>query len=257
MRWIYLLLIFVFTVIGGVIPLVYRRMNKNIMIYLLTFTGAFLLGITILHLMPETFHELGYRKAGIYILAGFFLQVFLQQWSRGMEHGHGYPDPEMDGHSHHGHHHAVQAAPATALGLVVGLSVHAFMAGLPLGFTYEDASVLPSIAVGILLHKIPEAVTLMTMLLVLRQGKKGNLLWFMVFALVTPVAAVIAYSLNNSVYFMDTLLLYIIAIVAGAFLHISTTIFFESGTRHHEITRGKIVSMIVGLGISGLTLLLS
>lgn len=253
MRWLYLILIFVFTIIGGVIPLWYRRMNKNVMIYMLTFTGAFLLGITVLHLIPETFQELGYRKAGIYILIGFLLQVFLQQWSRGMEHGHHYPEHE---HAEHEHSHTGHANASTALSLIVGLSVHAFMAGIPLGFTYEDPSVLPSLSVGILLHKIPEAVTLMTMLLALRQGKKGNISWLIAFALATPGAAVIAYTLNRNIYFMDTFLLYMIAIVSGAFLHIATTIFFESGTRHHEINAGKIVSMIIGLGISSLTLLI-
>jgi hypothetical protein len=44
--------------------------------------------------------------------------------------------------------------------------------------------------------------------------------------------------------------------VSGSFLHIATTIFFESGTRHHEINRGKVFSMIIGLGMSGLTLLM-
>lgn len=256
MRWLYLILIFVFTVIGGMIPLWYRRMNKNVMIYLLTFTGAFLLGITILHLIPETFHELGSRKAGIYILIGFLLQVFMQQWSKGMEHGHDYPDT---GHGEHAHTHAHthHAAAATAFSLVVGLSVHAFMAGLPLGFIYQDPSALPSLALGILLHKIPEAVTLMTMLMALRHGKKGNAGWLIAFALVTPLAAVIAYAINSKIYFMSSVLLYAIAIVAGAFLHIATTIFFESGTRHHEITSGKIVSMIIGLLLSGLTLLVS
>lgn len=253
MRWFYLALIFVFTIIGGGIPLWYKRMDKNVMICLLTFTGAFLLGITVLHLIPDTFEELGYRKAGIYILVGFLLQVFMQQWSRGMEHGHGYSDPakEMRQHDHGGH-----TERSTAFGLVVGLSVHAFMAGLPLGFTYKDPSALPSLALGILLHKIPEAVTLMTMLIALRPARTANTAWLIGFALITPLGAFIAYSLNNSLAFMDTVLLYAIAIVAGAFLHISTTIFFESGTRHHEMNRAKVISMIIGLGMSSLTLLM-
>lgn len=258
MRWLYLILIFVFTVVGGVIPLWYRRMNKNVLIYLLTFTGAFLLGITILHLIPETFQELGYRKAGIYILTGFLLQVFMQQWSRGMEHGHSYSETGQ-GHIHthdHGHDHVGNAGAATALSLIVGLSVHAFMAGLPLGFTYHDPSALPSLALGILLHKIPEAVTLMTMLITLCHGRKGNGIRLIAFAFVTPLGALLAYVFNSNIHFMDSILVYAIAIVAGAFLHIATTIFFESGTRHHEINAGKIVSMIIGLLLSGLTLLI-
>ncbi|HEX5555728.1 MAG TPA: ZIP family metal transporter [Chitinophagaceae bacterium] len=249
MRWIYLILILIFTIVGGMIPVWYRRIHRNVIVYLLTFTGAFLLGITILHLAPESFHELG-KKAGLYILLGFFLQVFLQRWSHGMEHGHGAsPQDQVKDH-------AGQVTAATAFSLVVGLSVHAFMAGLPLGFTYHDPSILPSLALGILLHKMPEALTLMTMLLVMRAGKKGNKGLLILFSLVTPGAALLAYALNQDFLFMDRVLLYVIALVTGAFLHISTTIFFESGTRHHELNRGKVISMVIGLALASLTLLI-
>lgn len=244
-------MILVFTIVGGMIPVWYRNLNKKVIVYLLTFTGAFLLGITVLHLAPESFETLG-KQAGIYILAGFFLQVFMQRWSHGMEHGHGYAPPgqEADLKPHAGH-----VAQATAFSLIIGLSVHAFMEGLPLGFSYQDPSVLPSLALGILLHKMPEALTLMTMLVAMRLNRKRNIGLLFLFSLVTPGAALLAFGLNSEFAFMDRILLYVVAIVTGAFLHISTTIFFESGTRHHELNRGKIISMVVGLGLAGLTLL--
>lgn len=250
MRWIYLALILVFTILGGMIPVWYKHLDKKMIVYLLTFTGAFLLGITVLHLAPEAFETLG-KQAGIYILAGFFLQVFLQRWSHGMEHGHGYtaPAPDKEPRAHAGH-----ITEATAFSLVIGLSVHAFMEGLPLGFTYQDLSVLPSLALGILLHKMPEALTLMTMLLALGSPRKGTTT-LVLFALVTPLAALLAYALNREFAVMDRVLLYVVAVVTGAFLHISTTIFFESGTRHHELNRGKVISMVVGLALAALTLL--
>lgn len=251
MRGIYLLLIFWAAFVGGAIPLWRQHVRKETMMYLLTFTGAFLLGITVLHLLPESFEALG-KKAGLYLLAGFFLQVFLQRWSHGLEHGHGYAPAQRSGEAS-----SIPAAVSqgSALSLIVGLSVHAFMAGLPLGFTYKDPSTLPSLALGILLHKMPEAVTLMTMLVSLKFSRKRNWLLLVLFALVTPAGALLTLVMNLNFAFMDQLLLYIIAIVAGAFLHISTTIFFESGTRHHELNRGKIISMVIGLVLSSLTLL--
>jgi zinc transporter ZupT len=251
MRWFYLILILIFTLAGGMIPVWYRRVRSSVMAYLLAFTGAFLLGITLLHLAPECFEGLG-KQAGLYILLGFFLQLFLQRWSHGMEHGHG---AAPGGAAHEGHTHAVTVG--TAISLVLGLSVHAFMAGLPLGFSYADPSVLPSLALGILLHKIPEAIMLMTMLLVIREHRKGNIGLLILFSLVTPGAALLAYALNRDFAFMDAALLYVVAIVTGAFLHIATTIFFESGTRQHELNRGKVVSMAGGLLLSALTLLIA
>lgn len=250
MRWIYLISILLFTLAGGMIPLWYRNLNRKLVVYLLTFTGAFLLGITVLHLAPEAFEELG-KTAGLYMLAGFFLQVFLQRWSHGMEHGHAY----SPGHEPASTHHEVHLSGATALSLVIGLSVHAFMAGLPLGFTYRDPTVLPSLALGILLHKMPEALTLTTMLLALHLGRRRNISLLLLFSLVTPGAALIAYGLNSEFQFMDRVLGYVVALVTGAFLHISTTIFFESGTRSHELNRGKVTSMAIGLALASLTLL--
>lgn len=249
MRWIYLFLILIFTLVGGYIPIRYHHLNKNVMVYLLTFTGAFLLGITLLHLAPETFHELG-KKAGIYIVLGFFLQVFLQRWSHGMEHGHAHTPADVSQSK------SLHVASATAFSLIIGLSVHGFMEGIPLGFTYDDPTTLPSLALGILLHKIPEALTLMTMLLAIRSGRKGNLTLLIFYSFMTPVAAILAYVLNKNFPAMNTALLYLIAIVTGAFLHIATTIFFESGTKHHELNRGKVISMVAGLILSGLTLLI-
>lgn len=244
MRWIFLAFIFVFTLAGGLIPLWFRKMQSVVMVYMLAFTGSFLLGITLLHLVPESFEGMG-TMAGLFIFLGFFLQVFLQQWSHGLEHGHGVANES-----------AAHASSAGAFSIVLGLSVHAFMAGLPLGFEYADPSTLPSLFIGILLHKMPEALTLMVMLLHLRKHKKGNLSLLILFALVTPGAAVLAWLLNLEFAAMDVILVYVLAIVTGAFLHISTTIFFESGARHHELNKGKIISMLIGFCMAGLTLLL-
>ena len=102
MNWTYLILILLATLAGGIIPMTVKRINENFSIYLLAFTGAFLFGVVIMHLLPEVYHELGHQ-AGIYIVLGFFLQVFLQQLSHGMEHGHTHMPGE--------HHHHIAVAP--------------------------------------------------------------------------------------------------------------------------------------------------
>src|SRR5438093_10440949 len=58
------------------------------------FTGAYLLCLTLLHLLPELYHSYpgpGPRddlRIGALILAGFFTQVALDVISMGVEHGH-------------------------------------------------------------------------------------------------------------------------------------------------------------------------
>src|SRR5256885_13591035 len=58
------------------------------------FTGAYLLCLTLLHLLPELYHSGEMQQArddliiGGLILAGFFTQIGLDVISMGVEHGH-------------------------------------------------------------------------------------------------------------------------------------------------------------------------
>lgn len=241
MNWTYLILILLATLAGGVIPMTIRRINANFTIYLLAFTGAFLFGVTIMHLLPEVYHELGH-SAGIYIVLGFFLQVFLQQLSHGMEHGHTHLPGE--------NHHHIAVTP-----LLLGLSIHAFMEGIPLGFKYEDQSALPSLMMGVAAHKVPEALTLITVMIHAHKTKAQLWQILMAFAVVTPVAAILAWWMGNRFDIVSHYLLYVVALVIGAFLHISTTIFYESGTKHHELSSKKVLAITTGLVLAFLTLI--
>ncbi len=237
----YLILILAATIGGGMIPMLVKRVHPNLPIYLLAFTGAFLFGITIMHLLPEVYHELGH-SAGIYIVLGFFLQVFLQQLSHGMEHGHS--------HLPGGNHHHVAVMP-----LLIGLSIHAFMEGIPLGFHYEDKSALPSLMLGVMAHKVPEALTLITVMLHAHQTK--GQLWriLLIFSVITPLSAILAATLGREFHVVTDSLIYLVALVIGAFLHISTTIFYESGTKHHELSRRKILAIAAGIALAFVTLI--
>jgi zinc transporter ZupT len=243
MNWSYLILILAATIGGGIIPMTVKKLHPNLPIYLLAFTGAFLFGITIMHLLPEVYEALGH-KAGIYILLGFFLQVFLQQLSHGMEHGHTHLPPA------HGHHHHISITP-----LLAGLSIHAFMEGIPLGLRFQDQSALPSLALGIAAHKIPEALTLITVMTHAHQPRAALWRILLLFSLVTPLAAVLAGLLGSESVIFTESLVYLTALVIGAFVHISTTIFYESGTRHHELSRHKVLAFATGIVLAFLTLI--
>ncbi|MGX5819557.1 ZIP family metal transporter [Chitinophaga lutea] len=241
MNFTYLILILAATIGGGLIPMAFRRIHPNLPIYLLAFTGAFLFGITIMHLLPEVYHELGH-SAGVYIVIGFFLQVFLQQLSHGMEHGHTHLPGE--GHSH------IAVTP-----LLLGLSIHAFMEGIPLGFHYEDRSALPSLMLGVAAHKVPEALTLITVMMHAHQSKARLWRILILFSLVTPLSAILAGLLGQEFTVVTDSLIYLVALVIGAFLHISTTIFYESGTKHHELSRRKVLAIAAGIALAFVTLI--
>ncbi len=241
MHGTYILLLFIVTFLAGSIPLWLKALNDKQMHLLLAFSGSFLLSITFLHLLPETFTELG-GKAGLLLLAGFFLQLILQRFTHGLEHGHV--------HTHgHDHAHHVPIAP-----ILIGLFVHAFMEGLPLGFNYRMQATEPSLYMAVAAHKLPEII-LITSLVANTRSKGFSWAVLLVFAAITPVASMIATKLGTAYHAMSQLVITLIPVVAGAFIHIATTIFFESGTKHHMLTRQKILAILSGMGIGLVTLL--
>jgi zinc and cadmium transporter len=234
------LLLFLVTLAGAALPLLTGFPDERKMHLLLAFSGSFLLGITCLHLLPETFRELP-EHAGIYLLAGFFLQLLIQRATHGVEHGHVHV---------HDHGHSIPV-----LGILAGLSVHAFMEGLPLGFNYRSAATNPSLYLAVGAHKLPEAM-LLGMLLQSVYGRGKTAAFLLLFSLITPCAALLAAKLGMHYGVMSRTVTALIPVVAGAFIHIATTIFFESGTRQHLLTSRKVAAMIAGIVLAGLTLLL-
>ncbi|XZF13941.1 ZIP family metal transporter [Chitinophagaceae bacterium MMS25-I14] len=238
MHFWYSLLLFMVTLLGGSVPLWIKWFDDRRMHYLLAFSGSFLLSITFLHLLPETFEDLNV-KAGFYLLVGFFAQLLIQRFTHGVEHGHAHIHP-------HEHHVALTS-------ILAGLTLHAFMEGLPLGFNYHMHGTEPSLYMAVAVHKVPEAM-LVTSLVLSVKNRRTALLILMCFAAVTPLAGMAAEVLGERYYFMSHAVLILIPVVAGAFIHIATTIFFESGTKQHLLTWQKIAAMITGVGMAMLTL---
>ena len=55
---------------------------------LLAFSGAFLLSITIFELLPEVYQRLEAKQTGLFIMSGILIQIILEFFSKGAEHGH-------------------------------------------------------------------------------------------------------------------------------------------------------------------------
>ncbi len=235
------LLLFVVTLAGGALPILTGPPDERRMHLLLAFSGSFLLGITCLHLLPETFKDIP-ERAGIYLLCGFFLQLVIQRATHGVEHGHAHVHPHDHGHK------------VPVIGILTGLSVHAFMEGLPLGFNYRSAATNPSLYLAVGAHKLPEAMLLGILLQsVFKKGKTFFAL--LLFSLITPLASIVSARLGMHYGAIARTVTALIPVVAGAFIHIATTIFFESGTRQHLLTRQKVMAMLAGVLLAGLTLL--
>jgi zinc transporter ZupT len=237
------LLLFSVTLLAGFAAMRLPLAEEKSMRLLLAFSGSFLLGVTLLHLIPETVEELGH-KAGVLILGGFFLQLLIQRFTHGVEHGHN--------HFHkHGHHeHAIPLGS-----ILFGLAVHGIMEGVPLGFNYRTPGTDPSLFLGVAVHKLPEIIIIGSMLSSV-QGKGGKAIALLVlFAAFTPLTSMASSFWGQRYLAISNLVSYVIPVVAGSFIHIATTIFYESGTQQHALTRLKLVAIMAGVALAATTLL--
>lgn len=188
----------------------------------LAFSGAFLLSMTIQELLPEVF-EMPTDRIGIFILCGILLQIILEYFSRGAEHGHVHL------------HSSNRDFPWL---LFISLSVHALLEGFPIS---EKNNIL----VGVMVHKIPVAVILAFFFI--RAGYKQwiGLAFLILFGLMTPLG----HWLGIEFEILNTYRTEITAVVIGIFLHVSTTIIYES-SKDHKFNLAKLLTIILGFSLA-------
>ncbi|MGB0176844.1 MAG: ZIP family metal transporter, partial [Owenweeksia sp.] len=71
--------------LGSLIAAMIRNPKTRPVKMLLTFSGAYLLSIGVFHLIPEIYKG-GNGEIGLFIMGGFFLQLILEFFSKGVEH---------------------------------------------------------------------------------------------------------------------------------------------------------------------------
>lgn len=210
------------------------KFSKNLRLFI-SFSGAFLLAISVLHLIPEIYRDYS-EKIGIFILIGFLLQLLLEFFSDGIEHGH-----------FHSHGKKLLAFPYA---IFISLCIHSFIEGMALVSPDEHNHQNHSLLVGIIIHKIPIAIVLSTMLLNKNISKSIFLLALFTFSISAPLGLYLA-SNNLTEIIGNTSI--IKALAVGIFLHISTTILFETN-EGHKFDLKKFAIIILGFLIAIFTI---
>jgi len=225
-----IILLFSAAFFGGTSVFLFKGDNQKTLKLVLSFSGAYLFGITVLHLIPDAYHE-NDNYVGVFILLGFLFQIVLEQFSQGIEHGHV--------HKPTGGHFIFP------LGIIVSLCLHAFLEGMPLAQGYQNQLVF-----GIALHHIPAAFALGSVFLANKQTAKTTVFYIALFAIMAPAGYYFSYALSSGgVGNLQQYFNRIMGVVIGIFLHISTTILFESST-DHKFTVRKMVAVLLGIGIA-------
>ncbi len=214
----------VYAIIIGVVIAFLTKKQKSIQTkLLLSFSGAFLLALTLFDLLPEVYEHLDAKDTGLFIMCGILLQIILEFFSKGAEHGHV-----------HIHKNDAQFPWL----LFISLCIHSFLEGFPI-HQHND------MVYGVLIHKIPIAALITAFLLQSSYSKLQIVSFLVVFAAMTPLGTFIS---NNTVFVADYVDV-INAVVIGIFFHISTTILFETG-EGHKFNLSKLVAICLGILIA-------
>ncbi len=214
--------------VGGLLSDMFKRTSH--LKLLLSFSGGFLIALIFLHILPESYESYG-NRAGFCILIGFLLQLALEYFSKGAEHGH-----------FHVHEHAKSAFP---LAIFLSLSVHALIESVPLGTAQEE---LNPLYWGILLHKIPEGITLSVIFRSAGYSARYTWIMLLIFSIIAPCGYILGYCMTDLSFEGLSLLL---AVVVGMLIHVSTTIIFES-SESHKISLLKLTAIVLGFAAAAL-----
>lgn len=230
---IYLLQIAAVAIGLGLVAIFNINSQRNTKL-LLAFSGAYLFSIVILHFLPELYENHG-PEIGLYILAGFLLQILLDFYSTGLEHGH-----------YHKEHFAESILPLSAIG---GLFIHEFFEGIPIAMQDDEEST-NVLLMAIVLHKIPVTIVLYSLLSSLNLSKKKLWLAILLFAVFSPLGTLLGDYVRPLTKYSHEFT----AFATGIFLHVSTTILFES-SHNHKYNFTKILVVIMGMLLAYLSLL--
>jgi zinc transporter ZupT len=231
------IILFITAFLSGLAVILFKlQFSKNLKL-LISFSGAFILAICVLHLMPEIFEKYD-AKIGVFILIGFLVQLLLEYFSGGIEHGH-----------FHSHKKDLALFPYA---IFISLCLHSFIEGMALieGGEHNHINHSSSLLVGIIIHKMPISIVLCTMILSKNMSKITFFIALFIFAASAPLGLYLAG--NHILPFVENSRI-ILALAVGIFLHISTTILFES-SEGHKFDLKKFLIIIIGFVLAIFTL---
>jgi ZIP family zinc transporter/zinc and cadmium transporter len=151
-------------ILGGTLIILKKEWPRKVQEYLLALSSGFILALVFFELIPESLSLLG-NIASLYMIIGYGLLHFFEH--------------TIVGHFHFGEetHHDVMVSKVASISAFAGLFIHAFFDGLSIsaGMNYNFYLGL-LIFFAVLLHKIPEGLTVATIMLAAQQPRKNAFL---------------------------------------------------------------------------------
>lgn len=222
----YLLVIFVISAIGGLLPLV-KSWSKNSFRLIISFGAGVLIGTCFFHMLPVIIQPLG-SNVGIPVIIGFFIIYILERFIM----VHSCEEDVCDFHT-------------VGISAFLGISFHSLIDGLSMGVGFIVKDIGLMIFLAIIIHKFPSALSL-TGILIQGGYKKTKIIQLaIIFALTTPIGAIITLSVLNDL--PEYTLSWSIGISAGTFLYIAISDLLPYVHQHNPRKYFNLASLMLGL----------
>lgn len=140
-------------ILGGGLVVLRKEWPRKIQEYLLALSAGFILALVFIELIPEAIHSIGIQ-APLYMLLGYSVLHFFEH--------------TIVGHLHFGEetHHEVMVSRTASISTFAGLFIHAFFDGFAISVGMQfDFYLGLLIFFAVLLHKIPEGLTIASVMI--------------------------------------------------------------------------------------------
>jgi zinc and cadmium transporter len=264
---IYCALVLLASLAGGWLLLIIRPTHTRLQTAT-SFVAGLMLGIALLHFLPDAAEQLrSVDRTAAWVLGGFLAMFFLQRFFHFHHHDSPEGDPEdCDAHEHdhvHDHeHHAHTLADKSAqqlswVGTALGLTLHSLFDGLALAASVaagaQGHAKLAGLGVAmvVILHKPFDALAISTLMTASGSSRFSRHLLNTVFSLVSPLGAVLFYFGANHLADSNGILLgCALAFCAGTFLCIASSDLLPE-LQFHSHDRFKLsVALLAGLAVA-------
>ena len=262
---IYCALVLLASLAGGWVLLIIRPTHTRLQLAT-SFVAGLMLGIALLHFLPDAAEQLhSVDRTASWVLGGFLAMFFLQRFFHFHHHDTPEGDPE-DGdaheHVHDQEHHAHTLADKSAqqlswVGTALGLTLHSLFDGLALAASVATGAQGHAklaglgVAMVVILHKPFDALAISTLMTASGSSRFSRHLLNTLFSLVSPLGAILFYF--GASHFADAngiLLGGALAFCTGTFLCIASADLLPE-LQFHSHDRFKLsVALLLGLSVA-------
>lgn len=225
---------FIFPLLGVLISHRFREKFIDLSLLML-FSGGFLLTINLTGILPHAV-ENSTSVIWLFVALGYIIQMVLDVFSKGVEHGHVHKDQK------------VSIGP-----LYSALFLHAAIEGMPLALLADQKITIWNYFIGLAMHEVPAAFILAYLMYKNQLPKFQYWILLLLYGFAIPLGYLIGTFLMEMHFYNDHIRSIVLALCAGILLHIATTVITEN-FKYHSFNKRKWVAFSLGLLVALISL---